>query len=150
MADLPERAKRAGVKVVLTEAPEAPAPYSTGAGRRACSRIRQLKDDPEGKWKITPETLAGLRGNPVCDLDRAALMLRTGGVLAYATCSLLERENGDQTRAFLARHPGWSLDRELRLTPLAGGDGFYLAILREVADFCRSTPTRCPAPLTCD
>jgi 16S rRNA (cytosine967-C5)-methyltransferase len=57
-------------------------------------------------------------------------MLRRGGVLAYATCSLLKRENGDQTRAFLARHHGWSLQSELHLTPLQGGDGFYLAILQ--------------------
>jgi 16S rRNA (cytosine967-C5)-methyltransferase len=50
-------------------------------------------------------------------------------VLAYATCSLLERENGDQVRAFLDRHPGWRLEKDLRFTPLSGGDGFYLAII---------------------
>ena len=132
MADLPERAKRAGVKVVLTEAPEAPAPYDLVLADAPCSGSGSWRRDPEGKWKITPETLAGLQETQSAILDRAALMLRTGGVLAYATCSLLERENGDQTRAFLARHPGWSLDRELRLTPLSGGDGFYLAILRRV------------------
>ena len=132
MADLPERAKRAGAKVVLTEAPEASAPYDLVLVDAPCSGSGSWRRDPEGKWRITPEALAIIRETQFAILDRAALMLRTGGVLAYATCSLLERENGDQIRAFLARHPGWSLDRELRLTPLAGGDGFYLAILRRV------------------
>ena len=132
MADLPERAKRAGAKVVLTEAPEASAPYDLVLVDAPCSGSGSWRRDPEGKWRITPEALAIIRETQSAILDRAALMLRTGGVLAYATCSLLERENGDQIRAFLARHPGWSLDRELRLTPLAGGDGFYLAILRRV------------------
>jgi 16S rRNA (cytosine967-C5)-methyltransferase len=63
-------------------------------------------------------------------LDRAALMVRPGGVLGYATCSLLERENGGQVRRFLQRQPAWTLERDLRLTPLQGGDGFYVAILR--------------------
>jgi len=132
MADLPGRAKRAGAKVVLTEAPEASAPYDLVLVDAPCSGSGSWRRDPEGKWRITPEALAIIRETQSAILDRAALMLRTGGVLAYATCSLLERENGDQIRAFLARHPGWSLDRELRLTPLAGGDGFYLAILRRV------------------
>ena len=62
-------------------------------------------------------------------LDRAAAMVAPGGWLAYATCSLLEVENGDQTAAFLARTPGWRLEAERRFTPLDGGDGFYLALM---------------------
>jgi 16S rRNA (cytosine967-C5)-methyltransferase len=56
-------------------------------------------------------------------------MLRPGGVLAYATCSLLSRENGDQVRAFLRRHSGFNLESERRFTPLQDGDGFYLALI---------------------
>ena len=110
--------------------PEAPLIVSTG-------RLNALKDHV-----ALVDALRGVAGAHLAIagdgpkrqaiLDRAALMLRTGGVLAYATCSLLERENGDQIRAFLARHPGWTLGSELRLTPLQGGDGFYLAILRRV------------------
>jgi 16S rRNA (cytosine967-C5)-methyltransferase len=132
MADLPERAKRAGVKVTLTEAPEASAPYDLVLVDAPCSGSGSWRRDPGGKWRITPETLADIEKTQAAILDRTAPMLRTGGVLAYATCSLLRRENGDQARAFLARHPGWTLDSELRLTPLQGGDGFYLAILRRV------------------
>ena len=132
MADLPDRAKRAGVKVALTDTPEATAPYDLVLVDAPCSGSGSWRRDPGGKWRLTPETLADIEKTQAAILDRTAPMLGKGGVLAYATCSLLRRENGDQTRAFLARHPGWSLDRELRLTPLAGGDGFYLAILRRV------------------
>ena len=55
--------------------------------------------------------------------------MKPGGGLAYATCSLLEAENGGQIAAFLSRHPDWHLANEHRFTPLDGGDGFYLALL---------------------
>ena len=51
-------------------------------------------------------------------------------MLGYATCSLLEAENGAQVAAFLERHPGWRLEAERRFTPLEGGDGFFAAVLR--------------------
>lgn len=130
MADLPERAKRAGVQATLTEAPEASAPYDLVLVDAPCSGSGSWRRDPEGKWRLTPETLASIEQTQAAILDRVAPMVRQGGVLAYATCSFLKRENGDQARAFLARHQGWSLDSELHLTPLQGGDGFYLAILQ--------------------
>lgn len=130
MADLPERAKRAGVKATLTDAPEAAAPYDLVLVDAPCSGSGSWRRDPEGKWRLTPEALASIEETQGSILDRVAPMLRRGGVLAYATCSLLKRENGDQSRAFLARHHGWSLQSELHLTPLQGGDGFYLAILQ--------------------
>jgi 16S rRNA (cytosine967-C5)-methyltransferase len=63
-------------------------------------------------------------------MDRAARMLRPGGVLGYATCSMIEAENGAQVAGFLERHPGWELIAERRFTPTDGGDGFYGAVLR--------------------
>ncbi|MBN8631248.1 MAG: RsmB/NOP family class I SAM-dependent RNA methyltransferase [Rhodobacterales bacterium] len=130
MNDLPERARRAGVKVTLTERPEASAPYDLVLVDAPCSGSGSWRRDPEGKWRLTPESLAATVATQAAILDRVAPMVRKGGVLAYATCSLLDRENGDQVRDFLARAPGWTLASELRLTPLQGGDGFYLAILR--------------------
>lgn len=130
MADLPDRARRAGVKVTLAERPEATAPYDLVLVDAPCSGSGSWRRDPEGKWRLTPERLAELQGVQAGILDRVAPMVAPGGWLAYATCSLLEVENGDQTAGFLARHPGWRLDSERRFTPLDGGDGFYLALLR--------------------
>lgn len=129
MADLPVRAKRAGSKVTLTDRPEAEAPYDLILVDAPCSGSGSWRRDPEGKWKIAPEALAKIEETQAAILDRVAPMLRPGGVLAYATCSLLNRENGDQVRAFLRRHPGFNLDCERRFTPLQDGDGFYLALI---------------------
>lgn len=133
MADLPERAARAGAAVrVLTDAECASlkpvcdlvlvdAPCSgTGAWRRK----------PEGKWRLTPEALAAFP--PLQDgiLDAAAAKVRPGGALVYATCSLLAAENEERAAAFAARHPGWTAEGSRRLSPLDGGDGFFIARFR--------------------
>ncbi|MCU0902831.1 MAG: RsmB/NOP family class I SAM-dependent RNA methyltransferase [Tabrizicola sp.] len=129
MADLPPRAERAGAIVTLTDRPETQVPYDLILVDAPCSGSGSWRRDPEGKWKISPQALADIVKTQADILDRVAPMLRKGGALAYATCSLLEIENAAQVRAFLDRHPGWRIERELRLTPLSGGDGFYLAIL---------------------
>ena len=130
MADLPARAKRAGVAVTLTAAPEAAAPYDLVLVDAPCSGVGSWRRDPEGKWALTPERLAELCGMQEDILRRAAGMVRQGGWLAYATCSMLREENGGQVARFLAEMPGWAQDVSLTLTPLTGGDGFHLATLR--------------------
>jgi 16S rRNA (cytosine967-C5)-methyltransferase len=133
MNDLDQRARRAGASVeVLDDAGMAAlgdvcdlvmvdAPCSgSGAWRRK----------PEGKWRITPEELAGYP--PLQDriLDEAASRVRPGGALVYATCSLLAAENEDRVLAFLQRHPRWRSEGSRRLSPLDGGDGFFTAKFR--------------------
>jgi 16S rRNA (cytosine967-C5)-methyltransferase len=129
MADLPDRARRAGAQVTLTDRPEATAPYDLVLVDAPCSGSGSWRRDPEGKWRLTEERLAQIRKTQTQILDQVAAMVRTGGVLAYATCSLLRSENQDQVQAFLDRNPGWRLDKEQVFTPLQGGDGFYLAII---------------------
>ena len=130
MADLPERARRAGVRVTLTERPEASAPYDLALVDAPCSGSGSWRRDPEGKWRLTPARLAELVGIQAAILDRVAPMVAPGGWLAYATCSLLRVENGDQAQEFLSRHPGWRLETERSFTPLEGGDGFHMALFR--------------------
>lgn len=130
MADLPVRARRAGIGVTLTERPEATAPYDLVLVDAPCSGSGSWRRDPEGKWALTPARLAALQAEQAAILHRAAAMVAPGGVLAYATCSLLAEENTEQTRAFRQAHPGWQPETELSLTPLSGGDGFHLAVMR--------------------
>ncbi len=133
MADLPERARRAGAEIrILSDAECAAlkpvcdlvlvdAPCSgTGAWRRK----------PEGKWRLTPEALAAFPPLQDAILDAAAARVRPGGLLIYATCSLLARENEARAAAFADRHPGWRPDGRRRLSPLDGGDGFFIARFR--------------------
>ena len=62
-------------------------------------------------------------------MDEAATLVRHGGTLAYATCSLLGEENEAQVQGFLSRHPGWVAKVQKRFSPLGGGDGFFMATL---------------------
>jgi 16S rRNA (cytosine967-C5)-methyltransferase len=130
MADLPERARRAGIMATLTDRPEAAAPYDLVLVDAPCSGSGSWRRDPEGKWALTPERLEGLLSEQAAILDRAAAMVGPGGALAYATCSLLAAENGAQVDRFLSRAGGWVREVERSFSPLDGGDGFYLCVLR--------------------
>lgn len=132
MRDLPERAARAGVEVRRL-APGDPArrgPFDLVLADVPCSGSGSWRRAPEGKWSLTPERLAELRAIQSTILDEVAPLVRPGGHLAYATCSLLASENAGQTDAFLERSPGWTRVHQLRLTPLNGGDGFFLDLLQ--------------------
>lgn len=131
MADLPQRAKRAGIRVQLVQTTEALSrQHDLVLADAPCSGSGSWRRAPEGKWLLTPERLAQLVEVQAAILDQLVSAVRPGGVLAYATCSLLQAENRDRTAAFLSRHAGWQCERSLTLTPLDGGDGFYLSVLR--------------------
>lgn len=130
MADLPARAARAGAQVTLSERPEDLGPYDLVLVDAPCSGSGSWRRDPEGKWALTADRLEAVIATQAAILDRAAAMVTPGGVLAYATCSLLQRENAGQVAAFRARQPGWALVSEQVILPTSGGDGFYSAILR--------------------
>ena len=129
MADLPARAARAGARVKITENPEKTAPYDVILTDVPCSGSGSWRRDPEGKWALTEDRLHALLKVQSEILDRAARLCAPGGLIAYATCSILREENEDQAAAFLARTPGWTLRESRRFTPLQGGDGFGLALL---------------------
>ena len=130
MADLGPRADRAGVRVTQTAAPHAQAPYDLVLVDAPCSGSGSWRRDPEGKWLLTPERLQAVMDTQRDILDRVAPMVRAGGWLAYVTCSMLDGENRDQISRFMADRPAWTLESSLSLTPLTGGDGFFLALLR--------------------
>lgn len=129
MTDLPLRAARAGVSVTITDNPEKTGPYDLILTDVPCSGAGSWRRDPEGKWALTEARLAELLTLQASILHRAALMVRPGGMLAYATCSFLTCENEDQIADYLGRSTGWKLIKSERFTPLQGGDGFGLALL---------------------
>lgn len=131
MVDLPARAKRAGIKVRQLGTEQALAGrYELVLADAPCSGSGSWRRAPEGKWLLTPERLQDLLSIQADILDRLAPVVADGGILAYATCSLLDAENVLQITAFLDRHAGWKREHTLSLTPLDGGDGFYLSVLR--------------------
>ncbi|MCA0940654.1 RsmB/NOP family class I SAM-dependent RNA methyltransferase [Salipiger pacificus] len=128
MSDLPARAKRAGARIQAVASPKGV--YDLVLCDVPCSGSGAWRRSPEGKWRLTPERLDELTKVQAGILDIATHLVTPGGVLAYATCSMLAAENAAQIEAFLARHPGWSLEQQRQFLPGDGGDGFFSAQLR--------------------
>ncbi|GAA4043205.1 RsmB/NOP family class I SAM-dependent RNA methyltransferase [Sphingomonas rosea] len=72
-----------------------------------CSGSGTWRRNPEGRWRLTPERLDRLEELQRRVLDLAAPLVKPGGTLVYAVCSLLAREGADQAAAFLSRHSGF-------------------------------------------
>jgi 16S rRNA (cytosine967-C5)-methyltransferase len=136
MNDLPGRARRAGAAIEILDADALGAlgPVCDLVFVDApCSGSGVWRRKPGGKWLLTPASLAEFP--PLQDgiLDSALAHVRPGGLLVYATCSLFRVENEERAEAFALRHPEWKMLSERRLSPLEGGDGFFLARFRAPA-----------------
>jgi 16S rRNA (cytosine967-C5)-methyltransferase len=134
MADLPARAARAGVEVTRLRTSDiaAHAPFDLVLLDVPCSGSGSWRRAPEAKWLLTDDRLRQLVRLQGEILDKTAGYVAKGGVLAYATCSLLKDENAAQIDAFLSHRSGWKLLSKRRLTPLDGGDGFFIALFTHV------------------
>lgn len=99
-----------------------------------CSGLGVLKRNPDAKWKLQPEFLDSIRATQKELLDSYSRMVKPGGELVYATCSILPSENEKQVKAFLAREEGkdFSLVKEEKIMPSKSGfDGFYISLLQK-------------------
>lgn len=135
MKDLPERARRAGVRItqLKTQQVSSEAPYDVVLCDAPCSGSGSWRRAPEGKWSLTSERLDEICAIQAGILDRATSFVGSNGVLAYATCSMLDLENDHQIQEFLARHPDWQLTARKQWFTHQGTDGFYLALLTRQA-----------------
>ena len=74
-----------------------------------CSGLGTLRRNPDLKFRQSPQSVAELNVKQAAILDSAARLLKQGGRLVYATCSLLHEENQGIVQAFLAAHPDFTL-----------------------------------------
>lgn len=97
-----------------------------------CSGTGTLGREPDQKWKLSVEQVEKLVKTQRGILEALAPKLKAGAVLVYGTCSVLREENEAVVEAFLAGHPDFALEAQLRVWPhrLEGG-GFYGARLRK-------------------
>ena len=72
-----------------------------------CTGLGTLRRNPDLKWRQTPEAVAELKVKQAAILASAARLLKPGGRLVYATCSLLPAENEEIAQAFSAAHPNF-------------------------------------------
>ena len=106
-----------------------------------CSATGVIRRHPEIKWLRDPQQVQLAVERQQALLDQLWPLLEAGGMLVYATCSVLKRENSKQIHGFLSRHknarctglgPGVAPGRQI-LPGEAGMDGFYYAVLRKSA-----------------
>ena len=128
MRDIEPRAARADAKIAVTTRPEGV--FDLVVCDAPCSGSGAWRRQPDAKWRLDQAMLNELTATQDAILDAARKFVRRGGHLAFVTCSLLSRENEDRIARFLAQNPTWVKVDGLRLTPLDGGDGFYLAVLK--------------------
>ncbi len=117
-----------------------------------CTGTGTWRRNPDAKWRLQPEDLEELTALQGEILDSAQRLVKPGGRLIYATCSLLQEEDEDQITRFLAAHPDFTLlpiaavwaesiggdcpaqGEMLRLTPARHGtDGFFVAVMERRA-----------------
>lgn len=150
LARLPLRAGRAGAKIEtrLLSPPNELAELDDWKDRAdlvlvdaPCSGSGTWRRSPEGRWRLTPERLDRLIALQAHLLDMAAALVRPGGKLVYAVCSILSREGAGQIMRFQESHSSWIREG----TPIVGGrmdgagkllspghdatDGFFIARL---------------------
>ena len=99
-----------------------------------CSGIGVLKRNPDSKWKLQPEFLETIKNTQREILDSYSRMVKPGGQMVYATCSILPSENEKQVQDFLERKSGkdFKFVKEEKVFPSESGfDGFYMALLQK-------------------
>lgn len=116
---LADTARRAGVAIRVTVADLLAAPFAPGTLAAVlvdapCSATGTMAHHPDARWRVTPRVIARSAARQRALLESAAVLVRPGGVLVYATCSLEPEENRDTVNGFLAHHP------EFARAPAAG------------------------------
>lgn len=74
-----------------------------------CSGLGTLRRNPDLKWRQSPKAIEELVAKQTAILDSAARLLKPGGRLVYATCSILPQENEAIAEAFSVSHPDFEL-----------------------------------------
>jgi 16S rRNA (cytosine967-C5)-methyltransferase len=158
-----ERIARAGARNIQVRTPRGEANMLADLNGRAdlvlidapCTGTGTWRRNPDAKWRVRPGALEERVKEQAALLDRAAVLIKSGGHIAYVTCSVLDDENGAQVRDFVGRTPGFSVEKPadvaqtlgeraylflqsalisgegLLMTPRrTDTDGFYVSLLR--------------------
>lgn len=101
-----------------------------------CSGLGVIKRNPDSKWKLEPEFVERIMGVQQDILQNYSKMVKKGGQMVYATCSILPQENSEQIKTFLESENGKDFEFVKEQNIFAsetGFDGFYMALLKKKA-----------------
>ncbi|HTV26181.1 MAG TPA: RsmB/NOP family class I SAM-dependent RNA methyltransferase [Xanthobacteraceae bacterium] len=130
-----ERIARAGARNIQVRTPRGDTDMLADLDGRAdlvlidapCTGTGTWRRNPDAKWRVRPGALAQRMKQQAALLDRAAMLVKPGGRIAYITCSVVQDENGDQVRAFLGRCPGFSVEKPAETAQVLGERAYLFA-----------------------
>lgn len=99
-----------------------------------CSGLGVLKRNPDSKWKLQPEFIDNIKKVQAEVLENYSRIVKPGGQMVYATCSILPSENEGQIKKFLTTENGkeFTFVKDVKiLASESGFDGFYMALLQK-------------------
>ena len=151
LQDTVTRSQRDGVRNLQVRSPLDPVALDDLIGRMdvvfvdaPCTGSGTWRRHPDAKWRLTPAQLERRQAEQDAVLAAAAVYVRPGGRLVYATCSLLLEENEDRIDAFLSATPGFAAQSALAAVVASGqlepGGADRLAACETVRGFLRLTP----------
>lgn len=100
-----------------------------------CSGLGVLKRNPDSKWKLQPEFIENIKKTQQEVLESYSKMVKVGGKLVYATCSILPSENEKQINHFLNTDFGKNfkfIKEEKVMAHQSGFDGFYMCLMERI------------------
>ncbi|MEJ6791802.1 MAG: RsmB/NOP family class I SAM-dependent RNA methyltransferase [Lacinutrix sp.] len=141
LKELKRRAKRAGAHNIEMRVIDSTKPIKKLYDKAdrvlidaPCSGLGVLRRNPDAKWKMHPEFIEKIKKTQIEILNSYSRMVKPGGKLVYATCSILPSENNEQVEKFLASENGKEFsfvkDKKI-LSHESGFDGFYMALLEK-------------------
>jgi len=140
LAELKRRAKRAGAHNIETRVIDDNKVIKrlhNSADRllidAPCSGLGVLKRNPDSKWKIDQDFIDRIKKEQENILQDYSKIIKKGGQMVYATCSILPSENTLQTKNFIEKNPEYELIGEEKIMPSHGYDGFYMALIQRKA-----------------
>ncbi len=138
LEELKKRARRAGASNIETRVIESSKTIKrqeSSADRLLldvpCSGLGVLKRNPDAKWKLSLESIENVKLTQLKIINDYSVIVKPGGMMVYATCSLLPSENERQVEKFIAeKGDKFELVEQQTLLPSEGFDGFYMALIK--------------------
>jgi len=139
LKELKRRAKRAGAHNIEMRVIDSTKPIKKLYNKAdrvlidaPCSGLGVLKRNPDAKWKLQPEFIEKIKRTQAEILSNYSKMVKPGGQLVYATCSILSSENENQVKTFIDSNKEFTFIKERKiLAHKSGFDGFYMALLQK-------------------
>ena len=139
LVELKKRAARAGISIIQTEliSKDSIQKLKNTADRLLldvpCSGLGILRRNPDAKWKLNLDFIEKIKIIQQNIISNYSAILKPGGIMVYATCSILPSENQDQVEQFLSIKTGeFKFIADRKVLPSDGFDGFYMAAIQKL------------------